>query len=90
MHYKNGREAKVGDLVRGRGYNLKHEFTGVLIDAQPHLESCNFTVVTATSAHIVPERGAPLSPESYLQKEYGALDQLVAIDPETGEELPAT
>lgn len=31
MQYKNGREAKIGDVVRGQGHNFKHEIVGVLV-----------------------------------------------------------
>lgn len=41
MHYANGRSAKVGDLVKGKGYNFKYEITGILISAQPDLSACN-------------------------------------------------
>lgn len=46
MHYANGRAARIGDLVIGKGYNLKFEFTGVLLDAQPQQASCNCKVAT--------------------------------------------
>jgi hypothetical protein len=51
MHYANGRAAKMGDLVRGKGYNLKHEFTGVLVGANPEGTTCNATIATVTAAH---------------------------------------
>jgi hypothetical protein len=56
MHYSNGRAAKVGDLVRGRGYNLKHEFTGVLIQANPAGLSCNCQVTTIASPPSIEEK----------------------------------
>lgn len=49
MHYANGRAAKIGDLVRGKGYNLKHEFTGVLLFANPDAPACNCQVATVTA-----------------------------------------
>lgn len=91
MHYKNGREAKIGDLVRGRGYNLKHEFTGVVIELNATLASCNVTLATA-AVDANRQRGMRAGevhpPEAFLTKEYGQLDAFVAIDPATGEELP--
>lgn len=39
MHYKNGREAKIGDPIVGKGYN-KGIISGTLIDITPG-ESCN-------------------------------------------------
>lgn len=111
MHYSNGRAAKLGDLVRGKGYNLKHEFTGVLIQANPAATACNCQVATIAPP---PSIGAqrtmgssffgtikPAEDGSGWQllashpnviwhcTEYGQLDAFVAIDPETGEVLPA-
>lgn len=103
MYYANGREAKVGDLVRGKGYNVKYEITGILVGANPAATACNCTV-----AHIGPS-SAPVGigwqkdgkfvfstsndavVPSWFQSsiEYGQLDAFVAIDPLTGEVLPA-
>ena len=48
MHYKNGRAAKAGDLVKGKGYNIKHEIVGLLIQASPSATACNCQVATVT------------------------------------------
>lgn len=48
MHYANGREAKAGDVVRGKGYNIKHEIVGLLIFANPAATACNCQVATVT------------------------------------------
>jgi hypothetical protein len=74
MHYANGRAAKAGDLVRGKGYNIKHEIVGLLIFANPAATACNCQVATVTIEATV---------------EYGQLDAFVALDPQTGEVLPA-
>ena len=34
-HYRDGTKAELGDLVRGRGYNLKHEVLGVVVGLSP-------------------------------------------------------
>ena len=47
-HYKDGTEAKIGDVVKGRGYNVKHEITGVLVGITPGSETCNVKVLTMT------------------------------------------
>jgi hypothetical protein len=58
MHYANGREAKFGDLVKGRGYNLKHEFTGVVCNLRPDSKdmqgngTCNISIATVTKTAI--------------------------------------
>ena len=97
MHYKNGREAKVGDLVRGRGYNVKHEIIGRLITAQPRASACNCTVAfvgvnsgVRFTAYLAPENGDWLSSSDVqvtASLEYGQLDTFVAIDPDSGDVL---
>lgn len=60
MHYKDGTEAKVGDLVKGTAYNTKNPdkspktIVGTMLQITPGSETCNcivaFTeVVEATS-----------------------------------------
>lgn len=43
-HYKNGTEAKVGDLVRGYGYNVKHEIIGKVVQVTADSDACNVAV----------------------------------------------
>jgi hypothetical protein len=102
MHYANGRAARVGDIVRGKGYNFKHEIVGALIEAHPETTTCNCSV-----ACIGVRKDAPLQmkgwvafdadgklkvwdrlPEVQVSVEYGQLDAFVALDPDTGEVLP--
>lgn len=45
MHYKDGTEAKVGDIVRGRGYNLPHDVQGVVLDLKDE-NVCNIAIAT--------------------------------------------
>lgn len=104
MHYKNGREANVGDLVRGKGYNFKHEIVGILIEAHPEATTCNCTIACIAIGKNFPlEMAGAVAfsedgklkvwdrlPEVKPRNEYGQLDAFVAIDPETGEVLPAT
>jgi hypothetical protein len=44
MHYRNGREAKVGDRVVGRTYNEKGQVAGTLISLTPGQDSCSAKV----------------------------------------------
>jgi hypothetical protein len=44
MHYKNGREAKVGDPVIGTAYNTKGVIVGRMVSITPGSASCNCTV----------------------------------------------
>ena len=44
MHYRNGREAKVGDLVVGRTYNVMGLVAGTLVSLTPGLDTCSAKV----------------------------------------------
>lgn len=103
MHYANGRAPKVGDLVRGKGYNFKHEIVGILVEAHPEADSCNcqiscigvrpdWPVPMAKQNAVVGPEGEWLAsgvPQVESTLEYGQLDAFVAIDPKTGEILPS-
>lgn len=49
-HYKDGTPAKIGDTVKGKGYNLRitdgelRELVGTVVDVRPGTETCNLTV----------------------------------------------
>ena len=59
MHYSNGRAAKAGDVVKGKGYNIKHEIVGLLIQASPGASSCNCQVATVTKGSRVLHNAFP-------------------------------
>lgn len=44
MHYKNGREAKVGDRVVGTTYNRKDQVAGTLVSLTPGTDQCSAKV----------------------------------------------
>ena len=46
MHYKDGTEAKLGDIVQGQGYNLPYEVHGVVVGLTPGTGSCDIHVAT--------------------------------------------
>lgn len=52
MHYKDGTEAHVGDVVRGKTYNRIEEVVGVLLDITPGSETCNCRVSTGAAKFI--------------------------------------
>jgi hypothetical protein len=49
-HYRDGTPAKVGDVVKGKGYNLKdkdgnlREFIGTVVGVVPSSNACNIQV----------------------------------------------
>ena len=98
MHYANGREAAKGDLVRGRGYNVKHEIIGKVVNLRPG-PSCNLSVAYVgfkSRVHFLADsqltQQSPDAPFANVKVEadieFGQTDQFLAIDPETGEVLP--
>jgi hypothetical protein len=92
MHYANGREAKIGDLVRGRGYTIKREIVGKLISYSPQHPSYNCSVATVTDYsqvyYLRTSAGKFVAALVEATIEDGRLDSFVAIDPKTGEVLP--
>jgi hypothetical protein len=102
MHYANGRAAKIGDLVRGKGYNIKHEIVGIVVGATPAATACNCTVACVARQPQYATQGtkscslnldgtfadynAQFKPDVTI--EYGQLDAFVALCPKTGEILP--
>lgn len=61
-HYKDGTEAHVGDVVRGKTYNKSEEVVGVLIEVTPGSSTCNCKVSTGPATTMGYVTGAPLSP----------------------------
>lgn len=47
MHYKNGREAKVGDQIVGR--DCGHALTGIVVRTLPGSETCNLGIAPTPS-----------------------------------------
>ena len=47
-HYKDGTPAKVGDRVKGHGYNVKGDIEGYVLDVTPGATSCNVKVATVS------------------------------------------
>jgi hypothetical protein len=59
-HYKDGTEAKVGDLIKGTGYNIKDAngqpavISGTLIQITPNSDSCNLVILTTEAKRLDP------------------------------------
>ena len=45
MHYRDGTEAKVGDVVKGTGYNIKHEISGKVTHLSTGSPTCNIQIM---------------------------------------------
>jgi hypothetical protein len=53
MHYRNGREAKIGDQIVGR-YPMGNLVSGILVKANPGSETCNGTVMLTAVLYTLP------------------------------------
>lgn len=51
-HYKDGTEAKLGDVIKGTPYNTPHEVIGVVTGITPNSEACNLRVAFARPATV--------------------------------------
>ena len=56
-HYKDGTRAEVGDLVKGKSYNIDHEVVGTVVQITEGTDSCNL-IVALVEAKVSP---VPLS-----------------------------
>lgn len=57
-HYKDGTEAQLGDVVKGRGYNVKGpdgklaELVGTVVAIEPGSDTCNVEIAYHTVARL--------------------------------------
>ena len=52
-HYKSGTAAAVGDIVKGRGYNVPHEIIGKVLEISEKSDTCNLTVACVSKESMV-------------------------------------
>jgi hypothetical protein len=64
-HYKSGTAAAIGDIVKGRGYNIPHEIIGKVTAINQDSDTCNLTIACVTKESMV-LRAALLDPSSLL------------------------
>jgi len=74
-HDCKGRLIEVGDVVRGTGYNLKHQITGAVVGVTPGAEACNVSIATiiANNQHYT-EYGTAVEFE-IMQKKDGTIPE---------------
>jgi len=81
MHYRDGTEAKLGDIVRGRGYNLPYDVQGVVAGINPGQQGCSIHII-AVQPHVpLGSVRTPFVPT--LTEEHGTCEafELVHRDP---------
>ncbi len=52
-HYRDGTPAMAGDIVKGRGYNVKHEIIGRVLRVTPGAETCNLQVACVERGSLI-------------------------------------
>lgn len=52
-HDVKGRLVEAGDVVKGRGYNVKHEIVGPVVSVSPGASTCNVQVAYAAAHKVV-------------------------------------
>lgn len=72
MHYKDGTEAKLGDFVKGTGYNVKNPdktpriIVGKVVGLTPGSHSCNIQVAHILTASLAKDQFPPF--QLYAEK----------------------
>lgn len=91
MHYRDGKEAKIGDVVKGTGYNVKGVIVGTVVELTPGTDSCNIRVAhpqLCRLAESVPwpnHELFPRSPDKHYLTNEGGVCGTVALDVEYGQ-----
>ena len=69
MHYKDGTQAQIGDIARGKGYNHPYEVQGVVTRVVPGTGSCDITVHFAQPGY--PLDASQLKPSAFALNNVG-------------------
>lgn len=89
-HYKNGAAAHIGDIARGRGYNLPYDVQGVVVGLTPGSESCNIHLAVLRAA--VPVGTMPgtamATPYPTIYEEHGTCGEFELVHPSPTRPLP--
>src|SRR4051812_4906655 len=90
-HYKNGTEAKISDVVKGKGYNVKDkdghlkEIYGVVVGITPNASSCNIKVAHLTCGESAWKDGDGQEKRSFTHGSLHLGDSAVMVNCEYGE-----
>lgn len=81
-HYKDGTEAKIGDLVKGKPYNTEGVVVGTVIGITANQESCNLRVgfLEATPLARPPARMAIPTPLVHRDPDGNSSLLVIAVD----------
>lgn len=59
-HYRDGTEVKIGDIAKGKGYNVPTEIVGTVVGITPDSKSCNIQI-----AHVLASDLPDVPPPDY-------------------------
>ena len=85
MHYKDGTPARLGDIARGRGYNLPYAVQGVVVGLNADQDQCGIHV--AVPVHHCP-LGTDRAPFPMLTEEHGTCSEFELVHPAAAHPLP--
>lgn len=86
MHYKDGTPAHLGDVVKGRGYNLPYDAQGVVVGLNPGQEGCSIHVATVRLHQPLGTQSAPFP---VLYEEHGTCESFELVHPSPTRPPPA-
>lgn len=77
-HYKDGTAAHLGDLVKGRGYNLRYNVVGVVVGLTPGSGACDIHVATLRPCKAT---GMEVAVYPVIYEEHGTCADFELIEP---------
>ncbi len=80
-HDRNGKLVEVGDIVMGRGYNIKHDIIGPALSVTA-AESCNLTVGIVRAFKLAGYPGADLTSGKLFVTNFGKLESCYILIPD--------
>jgi hypothetical protein len=78
MHYKDGTPAHLGDIVRGRGYNLPYDVQGVVVGLTEGQDKCGIHVATLIVSRPL---GTQTLPHPVVYEEHGTCSTFELVHP---------
>lgn len=77
-HYKDGTPAHLGDIARGRGYNLPYDVQGVVVGITPGAGSCDLHLAVPRLSQ---PAGTQVAPYPVLIEEHGTCASFELVHP---------
>jgi hypothetical protein len=88
MHYKDGTKAVLGDIARGKGYNLPYPVQGVVVGLNPGQDQCGIHLAVPIACVPLGTERVALFPT--LTEEHGTCSEFELVHPNVAHPLPRT